>query len=177
MSLPELPTDDATLREVVDDPAPLRERAAQLAGARDAAGLGELTWTLRVLGRLGEAEDAGRRAVSAAGAAGHPRAVAAARLRLGHVLHWQGRHADAEEQFAIALSEAEQVGDERLRALALQHRGRSRFDEGRAADAERDFTAALQIRRRVGAPAAEVAACEQAVTAAMRRLLSGSAPR
>lgn len=168
-------TDPSTLREVDVDAAAVETRAAALDGETSAAALAERARALVLLGRVEEAEDCARGAADSADSAGDVPGVARARVVLGDVLARRSAFDEADNEFAVALAEAAQLHDVELRALALQYRGLSRFDAGRTAEAERDFTAALATRRRLGGSGEDVAELEQAVSAAMRRLVAARA--
>ena len=158
------------------DAEALAARADALASQSGGAALAERAGVLALLGRLDEAEDCARRSAAGAEHAGDIPGEIRARVVLADVLAGGERFEEAENELAGALAEAAQLQDEALRAHVLEHRGASRFHQGRIEEAERDFTAALAVHRRLGASAEDVAALEQAVAAAMRRIV-GDAKR
>lgn len=162
--------DDATLRDVLDDPNAALRRLSDLETGSDAEEpgvLGERVGLLRLLGRLEAAERLARQAVAAT--ADDTRRNVAATIRLGHVLQYQGRHAEADDLFMSALSAAEVLDDDSLRAFAHQHLGKSLFDQGAFEAAAEQFTAALHIRADIAAPEDQIESSRQALAAAMKR--------
>lgn len=168
-------TDPATLRESVDRPEALAHWCA--ANPEDPRTVAHL----RILDRLEEAEELGRRLL--ADPSLHPVSRAVRRTRLAQVLQWQGRFEEADEEFALAAEETGLSDDptsaSSILALAsvLHQRAASRFENAvvaAAADrprlAERLRTSALEdarralaIRERLGAPEGQVLSSRESV--------------
>lgn len=179
----ELRIDEETLREVPDEPEAVHAWcAAHPEDPRAVDGL-------RLLDRLEEAEELGRRMHEDPSLTPLQRAVR--RARLADVLHWRGRYAEAEEEFAIAAEETgfdDPVAPQPLLLLAtiLQHRATSRFDQSQRealsahADPERarqlraaaieDAERALAIRAGCGAGPVQLASSRMT----LRRLTGGA---
>ncbi len=143
--------DPETLREVIDDRAPLlaaRESlTAELSGATDDAALARLyglrSVTNRLLDDLDAALDDGKRAVDHAQLTGSQRRTAMARTRLAHAHQNAGRHAEADREYALAASD--DLPD-RLRAAIHQRTGACCFEQGRYIEACEHFEKALALR-------------------------------
>jgi len=179
----ELRIDEETLREVPDDLAAIQAWCEMHPeDPRVVSGL-------RLLDRLEEAEELGRRVLEDPSLS--PLQRAARRARLARVLHWQGRYVEAEEEFAIAAEETgfdDPIAPQPLLLLAtiLQQRATSRFDQWQRealsahADPERarrlraaateDAERALAIRTGCGAGPAQLASSRQT----LRRLTEGA---
>ena len=136
--------DDETLREVVSDPSALAAWCLlNPEDPRTVAGL-------RMLGRLDEAADAGRRSLEAEGLSPVMRAVR--RARFAQVLQWQGDFTAAEEQLDLA---AEETGMEdptstsslTVLAAVFQHRAKCRFDHAQRELSRGQRIAAARLRQ------------------------------
>ena len=161
--------DNDTNREVVDEPAALA-LLATLADRRDLRARGQRVATLRMLGRLDEAEREGRAAYELALQEGTPQQQIAALLRLAHVMQYRRAWGSADAMFDQALRQASELGDALLLAFAHQHAGRNHVDQGRHAQAVAAFQAALTLREAHQAPADQLESSRGALRAAKARL-------
>ena len=169
--------DPHTLREVVDDPEPVRRSVAALAAQLAAGGLdptaelavrARLGSELRVLGRYDEALLVLRRAVVLAEAIGDRRRAHTARIRMAHAHQWRGEFATSTAMFDRMLAGLADLPPD-LAGFTLQHAGRNLFDQCRYADAEELFAEALQVWESIGAPADQIASSQAALTETRRR--------
>ena len=144
--------DGGTLREVVDDPAALRDLGVRLdrplARTQDhltRSGLLSVRAKVhRLLGELGRAATAGRLALAHAESARDVPAIVIAQAELAHVLRLRGEFAEADRLFEEAAgSEAGEV----LRSVVHENAGRSCFDQGRHMEALDHFGRAVQLGR------------------------------
>lgn len=165
--------DETTNREVYDEAKALAFLAS-LAGRDDLASRGQRVATLRMLGRLDEAEREGREAHQSALRTGTPQQQVAALLRLAHVLQYRREWAAADRAFGDALERGQELGEPLMLAFVHQHAGRNHVDQGRDADAVLDFRTALALRTAHRAPADQIESTLGALRAAERRLASRS---
>lgn len=172
--------DEDSLREVVDEPAPLERVHAglshKLASAKGDAARARLFGLRavvgRLLGRLKEALDDGEQALRHAHATGSARRIAVASTRLARVLQWRGEYDVADELYQRALDAA--IPD-RLRAAIHHHFGTSCYDQGRFLEAIHHFETVLALQP--GQDADRLAAAGRAFTAISRRAtLKGFGP-
>ena len=161
--------DNEANREVVDVSAALAHLKA-LAGHDDLGSRGQRVATLRMLGRLDEAEREGRAAYGLALREGTPRQQVAALLRLAHVMQFRGDRPAADAMFGEALVRARELDDPLMLAFAHQHAGRNHVDQGRHAEAVAAFRAALALREAHSAPPDQLESTRGALRAAETRL-------
>jgi tetratricopeptide (TPR) repeat protein len=161
--------DESTNREIYDE-AVAQAHLGSLAGREDLPSRGQRVATLRMLGRLDEAEREGRAAYQAALREGTPRQQVAALLRLAHVLQYQREWAAADQAFTEALERAQELGEPLMLAFAHQHAGRNHVDQGRDAEALAAFRAALTLREAHDAPPDQLESTRGALRAAEQRL-------
>lgn len=165
--------DPETLREVVDDPAPIEAARDtlrdQLARADSDAARARLHGLRAVAGRvlrdLDGALDDGKRALDYAEATGSIRRVAIARARLAHVYQWRGDFAEAQRLYTLA--ESDDLPS-KLSAAIHQQAGTCCYDEGRYIEATYHFERAMALRPDADAEA--VAATELALDAVLTRV-------
>ncbi|MGH3713452.1 MAG: WG repeat-containing protein [Micromonosporaceae bacterium] len=172
--------DEDTLREVVQEPAPLQQVHAglthKLASAKgDAARarlLGLRAVVSRLLGQLKEALEDAEPALRHAQATGSARRIAVASTRLARVHQWRGEYDVADELYQRALDAG--IPD-RLRAAIHHHFGTSCYDQGRFLEAIHHFETVLALQP--GQDADKLAATGRAFTAISRRAtLKGFGP-
>ncbi|MGA8113871.1 MAG: WG repeat-containing protein [Actinocatenispora sp.] len=143
--------DPETLREVIDDRAPLEAARDALTSEVGAAGsdaaqarlYGLRSVVNRLLDDLDGALADGKRSVDHAEATGSERRIAIARTRLAHAYQCAGQHADADREYALAASD--DLPD-RLRAAIHQRTGTCCFEQGRYIEATEHFEKALALR-------------------------------
>lgn len=165
-----LDTDPVTLREVVEDPQPLRLILDAVQEALDAAAdddraersrlYGQQGVLLRLLGDLDGALVAGRLSLRYSG--DDPALVTVAGVRLAHIHQWRGEYQVADGIYTQALEGA----PDGYRSFACQHAGKSRYEQGDADAAIGHFENAVRLR--VSGPADLLAAAQQALEAARR---------
>jgi len=136
-------------RMVPQDRTALERAVAELeqADPRDARQLRLLGVGLLVLGRLNEAIERLRAALSAAGDDGG-RAVAI-HINLADAYRYAGRSDEAEHHYRYALALARAKAPERVH-FSLQHLGKQRLDQERIAEARELFREALRHRETLG---------------------------
>jgi tetratricopeptide (TPR) repeat protein len=161
--------DEDANREVVDETV-ASAYLARLADCNDLSSRGQRVATLRMLGRLDEAEREGRTAYALALREGTPRQQLTALLRLGHVMQFRREWVTADAMFAEAFVRARDLGDPLMLAFVYQHAGRNHIDQGRYELATAAFRDALTLREAHGAPADAVESSRAALQAAKRRL-------
>jgi tetratricopeptide (TPR) repeat protein len=161
--------DSETNREVFDKAAALAHLRT-LAGRDDLGSRGKRVATLRMLGRLDEAEREGHDAYDLALRDGTPRQQVAALIRLAHVMQFRRDWQAADTVFDQALGRAQELDDPLMLAFAHQHAGRNHVDQGRHGEAVAAFQAALALREAHGAPADQLESTRDALCAAEVRL-------
>lgn len=147
--------DPETLREVIDDRAPIEAARDQLSnelsalfvpGHADDATLARLYGLRSVANRLLDAVDDaladGKQAVEHALATGSLRRTAIARTRLAHAYQRAGEHAAADREYALAASDDLPA---RLSAAIHQRTGTCCFEQGRYIEACEHFEKALAL--------------------------------
>lgn len=165
-----LDIDSVTLREVVPDPALLREVLAAVDEAlEDTADgqraersrlYGQRCVLLRLLGDLEGALTAGRLSLRYSG--NDPALVTVAGVRLAHVHQWRREYRAADAMFAQALEGA----PDGYRSFAFQHAGKCKYEQGDLDTAIRYFENAVRLRS--AGPADLLASAELALEAALR---------
>lgn len=164
--------DDDSLREIVSDPERLADWCDRHPDDPNAVAL------LRMLGRLDEAAELGRRSLAESSLPALARAVRL--VRYAHVLHWQGdfqgAHAHLDQAAALTSADGPPTPSSlTVLASVLQHRAKCGFDHAQSmlrssgaaaaapllAAALDDARQALDIRERIAADKEVIASSRQ----------------